>query len=74
MTVTFFQSDKKMLNNILKSKNILLSHNFWIQNQNLATIQRMSDFSRGLIQLPPAKTRLGKSKLLFVVSIDANII
>eukprot|EP00092_Neocalanus_flemingeri_P067105 GFUD01081847.1.p1 GENE.GFUD01081847.1~~GFUD01081847.1.p1 ORF type:complete len:110 (+),score=35.69 GFUD01081847.1:46-375(+) len=53
-----------MLNNIFKSKNILLSNNFW--TQNLLTVQRMSDFNRGLIQTPPKKVRYGRTKILFV--------
>jgi len=63
MTMIIFSEWKEMLNYIL-TRNILLSKSL---NHNLVNCQKMSDFSKGLIQLPPKKVRGGKTKLLFVV-------
>ena len=53
-----------MLKNILKSQNILLRNSLVTHNRKC-----LSDFKGGLIQHPPKKTRLGRTKLLMVVGI-----
>jgi len=51
-----------MLKNILKSQNILLRNSLVTHNRKC-----LSDFKGGLIQHPPKKTRLGRTKLLMVM-------